>query len=181
METLTIAFLPPVIKGHANVHLATITRLLAMGLDDSPRLHIHVLADAPLRKEVEALPRSSLHSLTFHTLGEQDHILTYTEDGTETMRQPPPSLLRADGLRFFRLLASIISPSPEIYLQHYGKILNILEEIKPDFAVADVLYNSGVDACIKAGIKYAVMTPFCSLDLARWIQPLGRGLWKYPM
>lgn len=180
MNKLSIAFLPPCINGHSNVHVVAIQNLISLEPHKSPPLHIHVVADEPLRKRIEALVPLPRHRLTFYSSNDKDHFRQYAGPVGE-IRKPQPSLFGRGGMATLNHLPKMTFPPVDIYMAQFLRLKQILEGIKPDLAMADVLLPVGVDACKAAGVRYGMMSPNSSLDWALWSQPGGRGFWKYPM
>jgi hypothetical protein len=73
VDDLTIAFFSQFNKGHSNLHLAIIRRLLSMDSSEAPRLDIHLIVDEPLRQETASLPTWNYHMFAFHSTGDTDY------------------------------------------------------------------------------------------------------------
>jgi hypothetical protein len=179
-----IAFLSPVPSGHSNVHVSVIKRILASrsSEDDPPLLALHVISDEPLRERIRALPDSEHTTIAFHALGTTDVFSDITADMSQ-LRVPPLSLVRAGGLQAFTgTFMPTMCPEPGVYLDRYLRLLTILQNIKPDIVVIDIVFASlGRDACNQIGAPFIVQAPISSLDLSLMTQPGARGFWKFPM
>jgi hypothetical protein len=180
--TLTVAFFTPSIHGHSNVHLTILRQLIAeAGTGDHPSLAIHVVGDEPVRKRICSLPSTPHASVTFYAIGDDDLLLRCSEF-KDIYRARPASLFGRGGLDAIRSLGPIVAPPPELYLPRYAGILKVLQDVMPDLFVVDVLYQAlGAEAARSAGVRYMLLSPSCSLDMALFEQPLGKGFWKYPM
>jgi hypothetical protein len=122
------------------------------------------------------LPTSGHATLTFHPMGEEDIHLKFTAAGGSVhVRGPPLSLTYKRGLTMLTGAPDVMYHKPEAYLSRYHKIVEVLEKVKPDLFVVDLLLHSlGVDAVAKTGVPYVVVSPGPSMDLACPNQPGGR-------
>jgi hypothetical protein len=175
---VVLAFLTHVISGHSNVHFAIFRRLLSLPAGEAPS-NIYILSDEPLRKRVASLPRSAHTAVTFCAIDDTDVLGSVAS----TFRGPPLSFFTPAGRRVLR---EHIVPAtflrPEVYLRRYSRIMAVLQEIKPDLVIVDLLLGTpGFDACTKLRLRYVIEAPVASLDVVRASQPRGRGFWKYPM
>jgi hypothetical protein len=184
-STLTLAFLTPIIHGHANIHFAILRYLLAARETDGMFLSLHIISDEPQRKRVAALPSSAHASVTFHPMGEDDLLAPIRVPGdTDLLRSPPLSLFYRNGLRSLRDVLDPLFAEPEAHLSRLAAIVGILEQIKPDVFVLDfLLHGLGLDAirCTGLVIPHVVLSPGPSIDMCGLIQPQGRGFWRYPV
>jgi hypothetical protein len=182
MSTLKLVFLTPLAYGHANVQYAILRNLLTEPRPGIQHLHLHIIGDEPQRKRLQSLPTSSHATLTFHPMGEEDIHLKFTAAGGSVhVRGPPLSLTYKRGLSMLTGAPDVMYHKPEAYLSRYRKIVDVLEKVKPDLFVVDLLLHSlGVDAVAKTGVPHVVVSPGPSMDLACPNQPGGRGFWKYP-
>jgi hypothetical protein len=178
---LKLVFLTPYAHGHSNVHLTIFRHLLREKPRGVSHLSLHVIGDETVRKRLAPLPTSSAHcDLTFHPMATDDYISDFLND-MDTLRQPPPSFVRKDGLKMFSALVAPTARDPDTFLSRYGKIVKVLEEVKPDLMVVDMLYRAlGVDACKTVGVEYVILSPGPTIDFAVMGQPQGRGFWYYP-
>jgi hypothetical protein len=183
-STLTIAFLTPVIHGHANVHFAILQYLISTPRSDGRFLNIHVISDEPQRKRVADLPSSGHASVTFHPMGNNDLLAAIrSSGGSELLRTPPLSLFYKQGLSSLPGILRVILPEPEAHLSRLSTIAQILKNLKPDLFVIDMLLHGlGLDALYRANVKipHVKISPGPSLDLCGNMQPQGRGFWNYP-
>jgi hypothetical protein len=177
---VTLAFLTQVMAGHSNVHFAIFRRLLALPASEAPT-HIQIIGDEPLRKRVAGLPASVHTRVTFHPLDATD-VMGGMSNNVNAALRSPERLGDTGGLRVLqRALANNIYLATDVYLRRYARVVSILQDIKPDLVVIDIMHNYvGRDACDKLGLRYIIEAPIASLDLARLVQPGGRGLWKQP-
>lgn len=178
MADLTIVFVPPCSRGHLNAHHAILRFLMRNQLPGVSRLNLHVASDEPARKVLSDLYAGNEHcSVHFHAIGETDQFDNFMD--MSIIKKPSPSLT---DLSTFTQAAKIIFPCPELYFVRYNNLRKLLEDIKPDLVVLDLVTRTvGVDACKAAGIdNFVLVSPGPSLDLASVRQPQGRGLWYYP-
>jgi hypothetical protein len=172
---LTIAFLTPSIHGHSNVHLTILRRFLSVKPEGVSRLALHVIGDEPLRSRLASLPTPAAHcTFAFHTMGTRD----YLEDtvNPDRLKKPPGSL------KVYRDLMRVMNREPKEYLGRYAKIVEVLESVRPDIVIVDMIYRAlGVDACRTAGADWVILSPGPSLDFCSLTQPHARGLWYYPV
>jgi hypothetical protein len=177
---LTLAFLTPYIHGHSNVHLTILHRLLTMKPQGVSRLAIHVIGDEPLRPRLASLPVPASHcTLAFHPMGTRDYLEDFVD--TKHLKKPPPTFSNTGSLHIYRDITYVMNREPTEFLSRYSKLLDVLECVRPDMVVVDMLYRSlGVDACRKAGADWVILSPSSSLDFSSLTQPQGRGLWHYP-
>lgn len=172
----TIAFLTPTIHGHSNIALTIIQRLQST----YPTCDIHVFGDKPLEKRFTQNPE------IFHYIGEADMLQACaaranSNTTAENFRTPPISLRRQGALSVISDLGHILAPTPEEYLGRYQKMLQFIQELKPDLLVVDVLYGPlGLDLSITNGVPYVLLSPTASLDVAFFHQPRWEAFWKLP-
>jgi hypothetical protein len=172
----TIAFLTPTIHGHSNIALTIIRRLQSTYTE----CNVHVFGDKSLGKRFTQNPE------IFHSIGETDMLQACAARATsnttaENFRSPPISLRRKGALSVIAGLGHIIAPAPEEYLGRYQKMLQFIQEMKPDLLVVDVLYGPmGLDLSITTGVPYVLLSPTASLDVAFFHQPRWEAFWKLP-
>jgi hypothetical protein len=180
MKKLKLAFLTPIVHGHANVHFTIITYLLTEPRTDDLYLDIHIISDEPQRKRLNTLPSSPHASLTFHAMGDED-IHQAFHNGS-VMRAPPLSLAYENGIRMLHIVPEIMHPPPSTFISRVHRTAQVLQNVRPDIFVVDVIIHAiGLDAANKAGVPHVVIGPTASLDLCAVTQPGGRGFWKYPL
>jgi hypothetical protein len=181
MSALILAFITPLAYGHANVHYAVLRNLLTEARHDT-HLRLHVIGDEPQRKRLQTLPSSEYATLEFHPMAEQDyHHAFASAGGGALVRGPPLSLSHKGGLRMLDPMAALMFPEPAEYLDRLSKVVAVLERVKPDLLVIDIIFNAlGADAVQRTGLPFVVLAPGFSLDSSGPNQPGGRGLWKYP-
>jgi hypothetical protein len=176
---VVLAFLVPVLAGHSNVHFAILHRLLSLPISEAPT-QIHIIGDEPLRQRIMTLPASDYTRVAFHPLDSVDTLAPFISN-SEQLRSPPFSP-GPTGLRVLdRALIPVVFLSPDTFLRRFARTLSILQDVKPDLVVIDVLHGSvGSDACRKLDLRYVRVAPVSSLDMSRATQPGGRSFWKYP-
>jgi hypothetical protein len=181
-STLTIAFLTPIAHGHANAHFAIFRYLLTTPRPDGLYLSLHIISDEPQRKRVLALPTSEHASVTFHPIGDTDMHAEYTTaGGSNLIRSPPLSLFYPRGISMLKSAFNTVSPEPEEYLWRFNRITQILEDVKPDLFVIDLIIHAlGLEVAKRTGVPHVVLSPGPSIDHSGASQPKGRGFWKYP-
>jgi hypothetical protein len=180
MKTLKLAFLTPVAHGHSNIHFTIFKYLLTTARTDDLHLYIHIISDEPQRKRVDALPASPHATITFHAMADED-IHQAFQDGN-LLRGPPLSLAYENGIRSLHIIPDILNPLPSIFLSRVHRVTQLLQDIRPDVFVVDVLIHAiGLDAANKASVPHVTIGPTASIDMSAVTQPGGRGLWKYPL
>jgi hypothetical protein len=180
MSTLTIAFITPLAHGHGNVHYAVLRNLMTEARAGT-HLHIHVIGDEPQRKRLQTLPASEHAAIHFHPMAEQDYHQAFTSAGGGALVRGPPLSLSRGGLRTLDPMPEVMLPTAAEYLARYEKIVGVLERVKPDLFVVDIIFNAlCMDAVRKTGVPFVVLAPGFSIDTAGPAQPGGRGFWKYP-
>jgi hypothetical protein len=178
--TLTLVFLVPIPHGHANVQMAILHNLLSEPRDDL-QLRLHVVGDAPLRKRVESLPTSRHASIVFHAIASDDLFQEVHMNTNSNLRGPPLSQAYRHGLGMLAVVPPLLCPKPSDHLSRFQKVVAVLEDVKPDLFLVDIiLHGMGADAAKKTGVPWAVISPGPSIDTALASQPGGRGFWRYP-
>lgn len=62
----------------------------------------------------------------------------------------------------------------------YESCKKVIEEIQPDLAVVDAIFNPGFDACLMLDQKFVLSSPNAPLDTTRALQPWLKAFWYYP-
>jgi hypothetical protein len=62
----------------------------------------------------------------------------------------------------------------------YESCKKVIEEIRPDLAILDAIFNPGLDACFMLNQKFILNSPNAPLDATRTLQPWLKGFWYYP-
>jgi hypothetical protein len=178
---VVLAFLTPVPQGHSNVHFTIYRRLLALSAAEGAPAQIHVIGDEPLRARVAQLPPSEDTAVSFHVLDAEDMFESLSDSAS--LRVPPLSVAKRGGTTGLHgNFMPIMCPPADVYLRRYERIVEVLKEAKPDLVVVDLIFAAlGADVCRTLSLRYAILAPISSLDIAALSQPGGRGLWKYPM
>jgi hypothetical protein len=178
MKTLKLAFLAPVIRGHANIHFTIFHYLLTEPRTDDLHLDIHIISDEPQRKRFSTLPSSPHATLTFHAMGDEDMHMAFHSG----VRVPPLSVAYRNGIRMMHVISDLLYPPPAVYISRVHRITQVLEDVRPDLFVVDTLiYAMGQDATKKADVPHVVIGPTASIERSAVSQPGGRGFWKYPV
>jgi hypothetical protein len=177
---ITLVFLTPLASGHSNVQFTILKNLLFEPRGER-QLRMHVIGDAPLWKRVESLPTSPHASVVFHEMAPEDFFHDFQSNANSFLRGPPLSQAYRRGLGMLTAVPLILCPKPKEHLSRVQKIIAVIEDVKPDLFVVDILIHGiGVDAAKKTGVPWVVLSPGPSIDPALAGQPGGRGFWRYP-
>jgi hypothetical protein len=167
MKTLKLAFLAPVIRGHANIHFTIFHYLLTEPRTDDLHLDIHIISDEPQRKRFSTLPSSPHATLTFHAMGDEDMHMAFHSG----VRVPPLSVAYTNGIRMMHVISDLLYPPPAVYISRVHRITQVLEDVRPDLFVVDtVVYDpggvgiEGVRDVVRSDQRRVAWRCVCSVD-----------------
>jgi hypothetical protein len=176
---LTITFICTPLSGHANIHLANLTYLLSLPPSASPPLNLHLISEEPTRRRIASLPSSNRHTFTFHAFSDTSfHNERVAHENWPRIPPVRPSLAR--GKWTYGSVAEVIAMPPQTHLAYHDSIVNILNQLKPDLVLADILLLPALEACITTDVRWGLLSPGSCLDTYRLQQPKAGAFWRVP-
>jgi len=144
--------------GQASIHCSIIKDLLSRS---DQALEIHLLSFPFLQSRVSDLvDASNKNSLQFHPiLSAPSYLQKQEEKGALS------GFIR-HGTGFLSSIASYMTIGQALlpwtgdeYLKLYHEMSKVIEEVKPDLAMVDVLFAPAIDACLGTGQKHIILSP----------------------
>ncbi|KAJ4397424.1 hypothetical protein N0V93_001652 [Gnomoniopsis smithogilvyi] len=80
-----------------------------------------------------------------------------------------------------RFPSASIPWEPAEFVNMYAQNVALIQKLAPDLVVVDPLYMTGMTAAQQLKVNWTVLAPNTIKDFAALHQPLGAGLWKYPV
>ena len=67
------------------------------------------------------------------------------------------------------------------YVRLVESCKDIINVVNPGIVVVDSFFSAAVDACLFLNRRYIVSSPVAPLDVARFLQPMWKTFFYYPL